>query len=291
MARRERHPTFTALKTLFELGRGAALPLPPNLARLYGSFRMPLPRSRFHVFSNFVSTLDGVVSLQSKGHSGGGDISGFSAQDRMVMGLLRAVADVVIVGSGTLEADPRHVWTPAAICPELADDYSRLEQALRKRQPSLNVVVSASGRVNLRLPVFASGRVPALILTTAAGAKRLKKPRVPDSVRIRALRPRAGKIPAGAILEELSRENPGRRILVEGGPRLLGTFYGERLMDEQFLTLAPQIAGRDGGDERLGLVMGKKFAPRDPLWGTLIDARRGSRLLFLRCAFSAAGGS
>src|SRR5271167_3969489 len=171
MAQRTRHPQFAALKTLFDSGRGPALPLPPKLARLYGDFRMPLPRSRFHVFSNFVSTLDGIVSLQAKGHSGGGDISGFSAEDRMVMGLLRAAADVVIVGSGTLDADPRHVWTPEAICPEFADDYRRLEMDLAKRAPSLNVVVSASGTVNLRLPVFASGRVPAMIVTSTAGLK------------------------------------------------------------------------------------------------------------------------
>jgi len=284
-------PHFAALETLLEARRGPALPLPPGLARLYGTFRMPRPRpiARFHVFSNFVSTLDGVVSLQTKGHSGGGDISGFSAQDRMVMGLLRAAADVVIVGSGTLAADPRHVWTPGAICPELANDYRRLETALLKRLPSLNVVVSASGGVNLRLPVFASGQVPALIVTTTAGMKRMIRQTVPNSVQIRSIRPGRGEIPAGAILEEVRRVNSGRRILVEGGPTLLGTFYRERLIDEQFLTLAPQIAGRDTGDARLGLVMGTTFAPRDPLWGTLIDARRGSRLLFLRYSFAAAG--
>jgi hypothetical protein len=33
---------------------------------------------------------------QWRGHAAGGDISGFNIQDRMVMGLLRAVADVVI---------------------------------------------------------------------------------------------------------------------------------------------------------------------------------------------------
>src|ERR1700727_3893300 len=126
--RRSRH--FAALRTLIETTRGRSLPLPPNLSRLYGAFRLPTPRLGLHVFSNFVSTLDGVVSLQVKGHSGGGDISGFSTQDRMVMGLLRAVADVVIVGSGTLDADPRHVWTPEAICPELASDYRRLRKAL-----------------------------------------------------------------------------------------------------------------------------------------------------------------
>ena len=109
--------------------RGRALPLPPKLSRLYGAFRLPVPRSGPLVFSNFVSTLDGVVSLQVKGHSGGGDISGFSGQDRMVMGLLRAAADAVIVGSGTLAADPEHLWTPQAICPELGDDYRRLSQS------------------------------------------------------------------------------------------------------------------------------------------------------------------
>src|SRR5580698_9085065 len=130
------------LQTLIELKRGRAFPLPPPLLRRYGNFRMPSPRSGPQVFSNFVSSMDGVVSLHVTGHAGGGDISGFSIQDRMVMGLLRAVADVVIVGTGTLEADPRHVWTPQAICPELANDYDRLEKALLKRQAALNVVVS-----------------------------------------------------------------------------------------------------------------------------------------------------
>jgi riboflavin biosynthesis pyrimidine reductase len=277
--------TPASLETLFETKRGKVLPLPPILARLYGCLRMPLPRAHPHVFSNFVSTLDGVVSLNAKGHASGGDISGFSAQDRMVMGLLRAIADVVIVGSGTLGADRRHVWTAEAIFPDLAGEYRRLGKTLGKRGAPLNVIVSGSGEIDLRLPVFASGRVPALIVTTAAGAKRLLKQRVPDSVEIRAIRRRAGAIPASAILDEVSRANSGKLILVEGGPRLLGDFYAERLVDEQFLTLAPQIAGRDAGDRRLSLVMGKAFAPRDPLWGTLIDLRRGSSHLFLRYSF------
>jgi riboflavin biosynthesis pyrimidine reductase len=274
-----------SLKTLFETKRGKVLPLPPNLARLYGCLRMPLPRSHPHVFSNFVTTLDGVVSLNAKGHASGADISGFSAQDRMVMGLLRAIADVVIIGSGTLGADRRHVWTAEAIFPELADEYRRLSKALGKRAAPLNVIVSGSGEIDLRLPVFASGKVPALIVTTTAGAKRLRRQGAPDSVEIRAIRGSASAIPASAILDEVCRASPGKLILVEGGPRLLGDFYAERLIDEQFLTLAPQIAGRDAGDRRLSLVMGKAFAPRDALWGTLIDVRRGSSHLFLRYSF------
>jgi riboflavin biosynthesis pyrimidine reductase len=276
---------LASLKTLFETKRGRVLPLPPKLARLYGCLRMPLPRSHPHVFSNFVTTLDGVVSLNAKGHASGADISGFNAQDRMVMGLLRAVADVVIVGSGTLGAYRRHVWTAGAICPELADEYRRLSKALGKRGAPLNVIVSGSGGIDLRLPVFASGKVPALIVTTVAGAKRLRKQRAPDSVEIRAIGRSGSAIPARSILDEVSRVRPGNLTLVEGGPRLLGDFYAERLVDEQFLTLAPQIAGRDAGDRRLSLVMGKAFAPRDALWGTLIDVRRGSSHLFLRYSF------
>ena len=134
--------------------------------------------------------------------------------------------------------------------------------------------------------MFVSGKVQALVVTTTAGAKRLLKQTVPDSVDIRAIRQSAGAISAGAILREVSRSKPGKLILVEGGPRLLGCFYVARLLDEQFLTLAPQIAGRDMGDRRLSLVMGRAFAPRDPLWGKLIDLRRGGSHLFMRYSFS-----
>ena len=60
------------LRTLFETRRGRALPLPPQLARLYGRLRMRQSGARPYVFSNFVTTLDGVVSLGTKGHARGG---------------------------------------------------------------------------------------------------------------------------------------------------------------------------------------------------------------------------
>jgi riboflavin biosynthesis pyrimidine reductase len=73
---------------------------------------------------------------------------------------------------------------------------------------------------------------------------------------------------------------------VEGGPRLLADFFKQRLVSQQFLTLAPQIAGRVEGDGRPGMVMGKVFAPRNPLWGKLIDVRQGASHLFLRYSFA-----
>ena len=80
-------------------------------------------------------------------------------------------------------------------------------------------------------------------------------------------------------------------ILVEGGPRLIGGFFAEQRLDELFLTLAPQIAGRDDSVERPGLVAGKTFAPEDPLWGRLVGIKRGGSHLFLRYAFDYASGA
>src|SRR5258707_15304363 len=122
---RRASPALVPLETLHEAKRGAVLPLPPGLARLYGRLRMPRMRTRPHVFSNFATTLDGVVSLNVKGHRSGGDISGFSAQDRMVLGLLRAVADAVALGKGPLALYRRHLWTAADIFPRFPDEYRR----------------------------------------------------------------------------------------------------------------------------------------------------------------------
>jgi riboflavin biosynthesis pyrimidine reductase len=273
------------LEPLLRVSRGNSLPLPAKLARLYGDLRMPRRALHPIVFSNFVTTLDGVVSLRIKGHAGGGDISGFNVPDRMVMGLLRAIADVVIVGSGTLEEDRKHIWTPEAICPELGPAYNELRAALRKPQCPQNVIVTGSGHVDLRLPVFKSRPVRPLVLTTAGGARRLARQRVVGPSQILAIHHGDGPIPASVILTKLCRAPGIQRILIEGGPTLLGEFFEQRLVDELFLTVAPQIAGRKLNDGRLGLVMGESFAPRTPLWSSLSDVRRSKNHLFLRYSF------
>ena len=280
-----RKPPLAPLVTLLESKGGRVLPLPARLARLYGCLRMPRAGARPHIISNFVSTLDGVVSLNVKGHASGSDISGFSIQDRMVMGLLRAIADVVIIGTGALGADQQHIWTAEDAFPDLADEYRELRTALGKHEPPLNVIVSGSGKVDLDLPIFASGKVPVLIVTTTAGAKRLHKHKASDTVKIRAVRS-VGVMRASSIINQVRRVNDGKLILVEGGPQLLGDFYAEGILDEQFLTLAPQIAGRQIDDRQYSLVMGQMFALRSPVWGTLVDFRRGGSHLFLRYSFS-----
>src|SRR5512134_59759 len=103
--------TLAPMDSLLDRAGGDDLPLPPELAALYGPLRFPLREERSYVIGNFVTTLDGVASLSDPALPGGGPISGSNPHDRMVMGLLRSVADAVIVGAGTLRSVPRHLWT------------------------------------------------------------------------------------------------------------------------------------------------------------------------------------
>ena len=273
------------LDVLYEAGRGGELPLPPGLSSLYGQLRFP--QAEPHVYGNFVSTLDGVVSLMEPGHEGGGPISGASQHDRMVMGILRAVADVVVTGAGTLRSVPKHLWTAQYIFPALAEDYGRLRAKLGKEETPLNVIVTSSGALDPQLRVFQSGEVSVLIVTTSLGAQRIDRKSMHQSVEVAEVG-REGPIPAAAVLDTIAQARPSSLVLAEAGPRLMGDFLAERVLDELFLTLAPQVAGRDGSVERPGLVSGKSFAPDDPRWGTLVSVRRGGSHLFLRYSFSTA---
>jgi riboflavin biosynthesis pyrimidine reductase len=266
------------LTTLFDEAEGEPLPLPPALLELYGPLRMPSRPDRPHVFANFVATLDGIVAIDPPRGSGA-EISGGYAQDRAVMGLLRAVADAVIVGSGNLRAESAHIWTAESICPELAPEYGRLRAALRKPPAPLQVVVSGSGDVDLTRPVF-SGEVPSMIVTTDAGAARLRAAgaKLPIATPQRG----SGWIPLAAVLAAAGL-GPGALVLVESGPTATTHYYGEGAVDELFLTRAPFLVGRASAPPTLGLVQGQVFRP-GTLAGRLVSARRSGDFLLLRYA-------
>lgn len=270
------------LTTLLEPSEtNAPLPLPPSLASRYGRLSFPSPHNRPYVIANFVETLDGVVSLGVSGHAGGGDISGHSDLDRLVMGLLRATADAVIIGAGVLRVSPTHFWTPDAAYPSLADDYQQLRAALGKPEPPLHVIVSGSGLIDLTLPVFASGRVPVLIVTTEDGYGYLSTAEIPASVTI-AVGGEGITLSGKTIIDAVIRNRPCELILSEAGPHLFGSLLDSGSVDELFVTLAPQLAGRDADAARLGLVEGITFAPKASLWGDLISLKQGGSHLFLR---------
>ena len=112
---------------------------------------------------------------------------------------------------------------------------------------------------------------------------------IPKSVQIIAGSD-AGSLTARRILNVIVSISPScETILIEGGPHLVGDFFAERRLDELFLTLSPQVAGRESSIERLGIVAEKIFAPEHPLWGRLVSVRRGGSHLFLRYGFETAG--
>ena len=79
--------SLTPLESLFDSECGTALPLPPVLAALYGRLAFPPHSAEAHVVGNFVTTLDGVVTLNEPGHAGGGDISGFNRAFKLAYGI------------------------------------------------------------------------------------------------------------------------------------------------------------------------------------------------------------
>jgi riboflavin biosynthesis pyrimidine reductase len=148
----------------------------------------------------------------------------------------------------------------------------------------LNVIVTAHGELDLHLPVFQSEPIPVLIVTTTNGERHLRKQSLPARIQIEAVEG-TDLLSARSVLEAVARVHQCDVILTEGGPHLIGDFFAEKCLDELFLTLAPQIAGRDRSSERPGLVAGKTFAPDHALWGKLISIKRGGDHLFLRYAF------
>jgi len=259
----------------FEVLFEADLPayaVPDELSRLYGR----LGFADRVVYSNFVSSLDGVVALGS-GFSAGSVISGKFEPDRFLMALLRACADAVVIGAGTMRATPGHLWTPAHVYPDLASSFSALRETLgRALQPRL-VVLTAEGDLDVNHPALQKG---ATILTTQQGAERIGG-RQPASCDVVILgRGRQFKI--ARAFDEL--ETRGFRvILTEGGPHLIGELIANHLLDEAFLTLSPVIAGR-GKTRRLGMVEGVDLLPLVPVWSRLVSVRRQLDYLFLRYA-------
>lgn len=182
------------------------------------------------VRANFVSTLDG--------HATGGDgRSGSinSSADKEVFEVLRALADVVVVGAGTIRAE----------------GYGRL----RTRDPDLVAVRRAAGRPDhpTLAVVTASGDLPdkvldddpeggsLLVLCAAAVAGELTQRVDPGCV-----------VPAGAetvdprLAVGALHERGLDHVLTEGGPHLLGGWLQAGMVDELCLTIRPVVVGGSG---------------------------------------------
>jgi riboflavin biosynthesis pyrimidine reductase len=262
--------------------------LPHELSELYdGDLRFRAsPAARPYVLSNFVSTLDGVASYAIKGKSGGATISGSDPGDRFIMGLLRASVDAVMVGAGTLrDVSAESLWTPEYVYPDAKRFYAEYRvNALHKPEYPLLVIVSGSGQLELERAVFRTPAMRTVIITTTAGRDELTRRggATMGSVEIRALDSSSGSIAPLAILQLLQSQFGIKTLLHEGGPTLFGQFMAADAVDELFLTLSPQIAGRKGDAIRPAVVQGVEFVPNSAPWFEMASVKERAAYLYLR---------
>jgi riboflavin biosynthesis pyrimidine reductase len=226
------------------------------------------------VFANFVQTIDGVVAIPELAHSNA-LIAGESEADRFVMGLLRASADVVLVGSGTMLASPNGTWLPDRVYPPAAAEFAELRRR-RGRPASPTIAFVTAG--NSFDPGHPALENQAIVLTTERAAPKLRA-RVPAASEVVAVND-ADQVDLRRALV-LLRERGHSLILSEGGPTLFGSLLVAGLVDELFLTISPLLAGR-ALRPRLPLVEGIELLPDTTVALRLLSTRRHGSHLFLR---------
>jgi len=205
------------------VGPTGLLPTGPQaddaLARLY---RWPDGDGATVVRVNMIASLDGATTLD--GRSGGLG----NAADEYLFTLLRDLADVILVGSGTVRAER---YGGIRLTPERADRRTRW--GLSTAPPPI-AVVTARG-LDPGSPLFADTVTPPIVITTESGARR-----VPDGVA--AIAVGAERVDLAAGLVALHRAGLGR-VHCEGGPSLLASLAEDDLVDELCLTISPLLLG------------------------------------------------
>jgi riboflavin-specific deaminase-like protein len=179
------------------------------------------PEDRPFVYVAMISTVDGRAAAD-----GNSSALGDEADLEMLLEL-RALADAVLIGTGTLRAE----------------GYDRLvrspERRARRRAAGLEddplaVLLTRGFDIPWEAGLFQAAEQPVLVCTGAEG----EPPDVPAPVEVVRLEP---PTPA-AVLAEL-RSRGVRSLLCEAGPTLHGVLHREGLVDELFLTVAPVLTG------------------------------------------------
>jgi riboflavin biosynthesis pyrimidine reductase len=223
-----------------------------ELARLYD-----YPREHW-LRANMVASADGAAFLD--GRSGG--LS--STADRRLFGLLRGLADVVLVGAGTARTEK---YRPA----RHREEFAAL-RAGRGATPPI-AVVSRNLDLDLTAPLFTQAPPDARTIVITCDASPADRRAAAAAV--------ADVIVAGDLVVDLAgamaclRDRGLGRVLCEGGPTLLGHLTSDGLLNELCLTMSPLLAGP--GPDRI--TTGAAF-PARPM--VLVHVLRADGTLFCR---------
>lgn len=178
---------------------------------------------------NFVSTLDGAATAEGKSGPLGGP------GDRRVFDTLRNLADVILVGAGTVRTEG---YGGARI--SAAQQLARTQRGQAPVPPI--AVVTGSGRLDPGLRIFTEAQVPTIVFTSAAAADAdLEAMTTAGALVIVVGAERVDLPTALASLAGLGLP----RVLCEGGPSLFGELAELDAVDELCLTLSPLLAAGD----------------------------------------------
>jgi 5-amino-6-(5-phosphoribosylamino)uracil reductase len=176
--------------------------------------------------ANMVSSLDGAA------HHGGRSEPLSGATDMRIFGVLRALADVVVVGAETVRLEG---YRPA----RRREAFAAARAAAGQAPAAAIAVVSASLELDFGLPLFTRPEVPTVLLTGAMSPAGQRAAAEAAGVRVIVAGDGAGVDP-DRIKPELAALGY-TRLLTEGGPRLLGGLVAAGVLDELCLTLAPRV--------------------------------------------------
>ncbi len=195
------------------------------LHRIYAYPATANPYVRF----NFVAAADGAAT--SGGLSAGLGNDG----DKRIFDVLRRLADVVLVGAGTIRAE----GYGGALVDEDAQSWRTAHQL--QAHPAV-AVISGSLDLDPASGFFRDAPVRPLVLTceAAPAGRRAALERVADVVTCGV-----ATVEAPVVLAELGRRGL-LRILSEGGPAVLGGFIRSGSVDELCLSISPLLVGGDG---------------------------------------------
>lgn len=178
--------------------------------------------TRARVRANMITSLDGGAAID--GRSGG---LGNEA-DQHLFALLRDLADVILVGSGTVRAEQ---YAGIRLDPQRRARRTRWG---RTAAPPPIAVVTGRG-LDADLPLFTDTETRSIVITRRAAADRI--PPTADG-----LIAGESKVDLRAAVRGLA-DRDLRRIHCEGGPALLGALIASDLLDECCLTIAPLFLG------------------------------------------------
>jgi len=175
---------------------------------------------------NMVASLDGAAHHQGRSQPLSSDA------DMRIFGVLRALADAVVVGAETVRQEG---YRPA----RRREAFAARRAAAGQHPAPAIAVVSAGLDLDFSLPLFTEPLVPTLVLTGAAApADRQAAARAAGAVVVHA---GEGAAVDPARVPGLLAEHGHTRLLTEGGPRLLGQFAAAGVLDELCLTVSPRI--------------------------------------------------